>query len=51
VLCGIAWKQAEGTGEALLEARFEPIAQFLPTFVVIVLILWLRAGAGAEPRR
>lgn len=45
VLVGIAWKQGVApAGEELLEARLEPIAQFLPTYLVILLILWLRAG-------
>jgi hypothetical protein len=43
VMAAIAWKQARAApGEALFEARFESIAQFLPTYAVITLVLWLR---------
>ncbi len=39
----IAWQQAvPPEGEELFEARVESIAQFLPTFLVVVSILWLR---------
>jgi len=45
-MIGIAWKQAQPrAGEDLAEARFESIAQFLPSFAVVVAILWLQAGA------
>lgn len=48
VMCAIAWKQAHAAvGEGLFEARFESIAQFLPTYAVITLVLWFREG-GAE---
>lgn len=43
VMAAIAWRQAHAApGEELLEARFESIAQFLPTYAVITLVLWLR---------
>lgn len=42
VMLGIAWTQALPTpGEDLLEARLEAIAQFLPTWCVVVGVLWL----------
>ena len=48
-LCAIAWKQAEpGAERDLTEARFESIVQFLPTFLVIVVILWLRERPAAS---
>lgn len=51
VLCAIAWKQGVGPdGPDLLEARLEPVAQFLPTYLVILLVLWLRAGGRSEPQ-
>lgn len=38
----IAWKQAVAIGgEELGEARMESIAQFLPSYAVIVLVLWM----------
>lgn len=41
----IAWRQAvPPAGEELFEARLESIAQFLPTYLVVVTILWLREG-------
>lgn len=46
----IAWQQTvPPEGEELFEARLEAIAQFLPTFIVVVSILWLREG-NSEPR-
>ncbi len=55
-MCAIAWKQAvAAAGEELAEARFESIAQFLPTFAVIVLVLWLAdrsaSANSTEPPR
>lgn len=42
-MCAIAWKQAvPPAGEELVEARLESIAQFLPTYAVIVWVLALR---------
>jgi hypothetical protein len=41
-MVAIAWRQG---GEA--EARFESIAQFLPTYAVITLVLWLREAPAA----
>lgn len=42
-MVAIAWRQAvPPPGEELLEARLESIAQFLPTYLVIVLVLWVR---------
>ncbi|QDV05784.1 hypothetical protein Poly30_12860 [Planctomycetes bacterium Poly30] len=43
LMVGIAWKQPAGqlTGEALEEARFESIVQFLPTFCVVIGVLWI----------
>lgn len=39
----IAWRQAvPPAGEELFEARLESVAQFLPTYLVVVAILWLR---------
>ena len=54
-MSAIAWKQAVAIGgEELAEARFESTAQFLPSYAVIVLVLWLReramAGAALERR-
>ena len=50
VMAAIAWRQAHAApGEELIEARFESIAQFLPTYAVITLVLWLRERP-AEPR-
>ena len=50
----IAWQRPlMPPGKDLAEARFESLVQILPTFLVVVAILWLRAGmAGgqAEPR-
>lgn len=48
VMCGIAWQQAVArAGEDAMEARLESIAQFLPTYTVIVLVLALaRRGAA-----
>lgn len=51
VMLGIAWAQAvPRPGEDLLEARLEAIAQFLPTWCVVVAILWhhLRAHGGTD---
>ena len=54
LMCGIAAKQASaGRPAELLEARLEAIAQFLPTYAVLVLVLWLRdrqteAAAGRD---
>lgn len=47
----IAYQQAvPPPGEELFEARLESIAQFLPTYLVVVSILWLRErSARAEP--
>ena len=43
VMLAIAWRQAvPPPGEELFEARLEAIAQFLPTYLVVVAILWLR---------
>lgn len=43
VMVAIAWRQSSAVGgEELLEARLESIAQFLPTYLVIVAVLWLR---------
>ena len=40
-MLGIAWAQAvPRPGEDLLEARLEAIAQFLPTWCVVVTVLW-----------
>lgn len=33
-----------------VEARFEAIAQFLPTYAVIVLLLWIQRGAAGRER-
>ncbi|MCC6409811.1 MAG: hypothetical protein IT453_21840 [Planctomycetes bacterium] len=49
VMVAIAWRQAvPPAGEELFEARLEALAQFLPTYAVIVLVLWLREGARAR---
>lgn len=43
VMAAVAWRQAQAApGEDLIEARFESLAQFLPTYAVITLVLWLR---------
>lgn len=45
VMSWIAWRQPLAReGQDLAEARFESLAQILPTFVVVSLVLWLRAG-------
>ena len=58
VLCAIALRQTSSVGaggESDLEARLEPIGQFLPTYVVTVAILWMqkrrasRAVSGGAP--
>jgi hypothetical protein len=50
VMAAIAWRQARAApGEELLEARFESIAQFLPTYAVITLVLWLRERLLERP--
>jgi hypothetical protein len=57
LMVAIAWKQASPAGgEELTEARVESILQFLPTYAVIVLVLWLqrrasRRGAARAPER
>ena len=38
-------------GRALAGARFESLVQILPTFLVVVVILWLRAGQGRGRER
>lgn len=49
VMCAIAWKQAvPPAGEELVEARLESIAQFLPTYAVIALVLALRERRERE---
>jgi hypothetical protein len=43
-MVAIAWRQAPAApGTEPLEARCESIAQFLPTYLVIVFVLWLAA--------
>lgn len=43
LMLSIAWRQAmPPEGEELFEYRLEIIAQFLPTYLVVVAILWLR---------
>lgn len=45
-MVAIAWRQAvPPPGEELFEARLESIAQFLPTYLVIVVVLWVRNRA------
>ena len=53
VLTGIALKQPQtGLADAALDERLESIGQFLPTYTVIVLVLWLRErAASARPAR
>ena len=58
----IAWQRPlMPPGKDLAEARFESLVQILPTFLVVAVILWLRAGqerggaggerpGGASPR-
>ena len=49
LMVAIAWKQATPrVGEELAEARVESIVQFLPTYAVIVLVLWLQRRAVAR---
>jgi len=44
-MVAIAWDRPfPFAGHSLAEARFEAIAQFLPTYLVIAVILWLRAS-------
>lgn len=43
-MVGIAWKQPVAslpTGKELEEVRFESIVQFLPTFCVVIGVLWI----------
>lgn len=43
----IAWQRPlVPAGKDLAEARFESLVQILPTFLVVVAILWLRARPG-----
>ncbi|MFT6110692.1 MAG: hypothetical protein ACJA2W_003620 [Planctomycetota bacterium] len=47
-MVGIAWREPTVellAGEELAEARFESIVQFLPTFCVVVGVLWIGRGA------
>ena len=46
VMSAIAWNQAVAVaGTELAEVRFESIIQFLPTYAVIVAVLWLAKAA------
>ena len=48
-MAAIAWRQAlPPPNEGLAEARLESIAQFLPTYLVVVTVLWLRERAERE---
>jgi hypothetical protein len=48
-MVAIAWRQAPvAPGAEPLEARCESIAQFLPTYLVIVFVLWLAARPPRE---
>lgn len=48
-MVAIAWRQAQpAPGEEAFEARCESIAQFLPTYLVIVFVLWLAARPPPE---
>ncbi len=47
-LIGIALKQPAAIGKDGLDARLESIGQFLPTYSVIVVILWLRERAATR---
>ena len=50
-MVAIAWTRPfPEAGHDLGEARFEAIAQFLPTFLVISVILWLLMGQRATSR-
>lgn len=52
LMVAIAWKQAAPRGgEELVEARVESILQFLPTYCVIVLVLWLQRRASERTLR
>lgn len=43
LMLSIAWRHAlPPAGEELFEYRLETIAQFLPTYLVVVAVLWLR---------
>ena len=45
LMIAIAWRQAVAPpGEEIFEVRLESIAQFLPTYLVVVVVLWLREG-------
>lgn len=49
VMTSIAWRSGEPpVGEELLEYRLEIMAQFVPTYWVIVMILWLQGGHGED---
>ena len=46
LMAAIAWRQTVAPpGEELSEARLESMVQFLPTYAVIVLVLWLHSGS------
>lgn len=48
-MIAIAWTRPTlYAGKDLAEARFESIAQFLPTYLVVVTILWLRPKGAAS---
>lgn len=49
-MVAIAWRQAVAPpGEGLAEARLESVAQFLPTYAVIVVVLALRGAPLTTP--
>jgi hypothetical protein len=48
-MVAIAWdRPLMKAGHGLAEARFESIVQFLPTYLVVVAILWLRACSSSR---
>lgn len=50
-MVAIAWKSPLVRGsEELSEARFESIVQFLPTYTVVVIVLWMWSGATERDR-
>ena len=48
-MIAIAWTRPQAfEGKDLAEARFESIAQFLPTYLVVATILWLRSARRGD---
>jgi len=49
IMVGVAWAHpSPKAGEELIEARLESIVQFLPTYLVVVGVLWLRGDRASQ---